>query len=63
MPGINEKANIATHKCSFCGRSNIDSEVNSIIAGPGVSICDHCVLLCVEIIFKKSREVADEHSN
>jgi ATP-dependent Clp protease ATP-binding subunit ClpX len=27
--------------CSFCGRSNF--EVNSMVAGPGVYICDRCV--------------------
>lgn len=27
--------------CSFCGRSNY--EVNSMVAGPDVYICDHCV--------------------
>ncbi len=27
--------------CSFCGRSN--SEVNSMVAGPDVYICNHCV--------------------
>ncbi|SAA44387.1 ATP-dependent protease ATP-binding subunit ClpX [Enterobacter hormaechei] len=64
MPAINEKANQhATHKCSFCDRSNIDSDVKTIVAGPGVAICDNCILLCVEIIFKKGGEAADELSN
>ncbi len=35
-------------KCSFCGKSQ--SEVNRIIAGPGVFICNECVDLCQEII-------------
>ena len=34
--------------CSFCGRSS--EEVNSIIAGPDVYICDLCVSSSVDII-------------
>jgi len=33
--------------CSFCGRSQL--EVDQLIAGPTVYICDACVSLCVEI--------------
>ena len=35
-------------KCSFCGRSS--KEVESIIAGPGAYICNHCVLSSVDIL-------------
>ena len=35
-------------KCSFCGKSQ--SEVNKIIAGPGVYICDECIKVCANII-------------
>jgi hypothetical protein len=34
--------------CSFCGKPN--SEVKRMIAGPGITICEECVELCVEII-------------
>ena len=34
--------------CSFCGKSQ--DEVRRIVAGPGVYICDECVLLCQEIV-------------
>lgn len=34
--------------CSFCGKSQ--SEVNRLIAGPGVQICDQCVELCNTLI-------------
>jgi ClpX C4-type zinc finger len=34
--------------CSFCEKAN--TEVGSLVAGPGVSICDECVSLCVAII-------------
>ncbi|MFO1523372.1 MAG: ATP-dependent Clp protease ATP-binding subunit ClpX [Kiritimatiellia bacterium] len=35
-------------KCSFCGKSQ--SEVDRLIAGPGVQICDQCVDLCNSLI-------------
>jgi ATP-dependent Clp protease ATP-binding subunit ClpX len=34
--------------CSFCGKSQAD--VNKLIAGPGVYICDDCIRLCNDII-------------
>lgn len=34
--------------CSFCNKSQ--TEVQRIIAGPSVFICDECILLCKEII-------------
>jgi len=34
--------------CSFCGKSQ--HEVEKLIAGPGVYICDVCVALCNEIL-------------
>jgi len=37
--------------CSFCGKSH--AEVNRLISGPGVYICDHCIELCKKIIDKE----------
>src|SRR5258707_14809705 len=34
--------------CSFCGKSH--AEVRKLIAGPGVYICDNCVVLCKNLI-------------
>jgi hypothetical protein len=34
--------------CSFCHKKSGD--VNKLIAGPGVHICDECVGLCTEIL-------------
>ena len=34
--------------CSFCGKNQ--NEVNKLIAGPSVFICDECIDLCNEII-------------
>ena len=44
----NEEKNTGTIKCSFCGKPQ--DEVNRIIAGPGVYICNECIELCQEII-------------
>jgi len=35
-------------QCSFCGKRH--DEVNKLIAGPDVNICDECVNLCAEIV-------------
>ncbi len=37
-----------TVRCSFCGKSQ--DEVDKLIAGPGVCICDECIELCMEIV-------------
>ena len=35
-------------RCSFCGK--LQSEVGTLIAGPGVYICDECIDICQSII-------------
>ncbi len=35
-------------KCSFCGK--YERQVDKLICGPGVAICDECIELCNEII-------------
>lgn len=35
-------------ECSFCGKS--ETEVNRLIAGPGVFICNECISLCEQIL-------------
>lgn len=35
-------------RCSFCGK--MQDDVERIIAGPGVYICDECVKVCSNII-------------
>ena len=37
--------------CSFCGKSH--AEVKKLIAGPGVYICDNCVVLCKQVLDKE----------
>lgn len=45
-PPQRSRNNIPT--CSFCGKRH--DEVNKLIAGPDVNICDECVKLCSEIV-------------
>jgi ATP-dependent protease Clp ATPase subunit len=35
-------------ECSFCGKR--PDEVQRLIAGPTVYICDECIMLCVDIL-------------
>ncbi len=37
--------------CSFCGK--LHTEVQKLIAGPGVYICDSCVNVCKGILAKE----------
>lgn len=37
-----------TPRCSFCGK--YQDQVKQLIAGPGVFICDGCIMLCLEIV-------------
>jgi ATP-dependent protease Clp ATPase subunit len=39
------------YRCSFCGKSQ--EEVRTLVAGPGVFICDECVELAQAIINNK----------
>jgi ATP-dependent Clp protease ATP-binding subunit ClpX len=46
--------------CSFCGKAH--SEVRKLIAGPGVYICDSCVLVCKGIVDKElAQETTPTH--
>ncbi|MEC9035845.1 MAG: ATP-dependent Clp protease ATP-binding subunit ClpX [Verrucomicrobiota bacterium] len=52
--------------CSFCGKSH--SEVRKLIAGPGVYICDSCIVVCKNILDKeinedKETQIADVSAN
>ena len=44
-------------KCSFCGKSQ--NEVERLIAGPGVQICDQCVDLCTSLIQREAGKASD----
>ncbi len=42
------------HSCSFCGKPQ--NQVERLIEGPGVYICDECVTLCADILEDLPRE-------
>lgn len=48
-------------KCSFCGKSQ--KQVQQLIAGPQIYICDECVGLCNEIIEERLAEHSGAESN
>jgi hypothetical protein len=53
MPAGTEQSVIAA--CSFCLKPN--TEVATLVAGPGVFICDSCVALCAQVIESKPTSV------
>lgn len=46
--GLNNKEGAT---CSFCGRT--EEDVEKLISGPNVYICDNCIRLCMSILEKK----------
>lgn len=40
--------------CSFCGKNQ--DEVNKIVAGPGVCICNECIKVCNDIILEQTEK-------
>ncbi|MBV0894756.1 ATP-dependent Clp protease ATP-binding subunit ClpX [Microbacterium sp. NC79] len=55
MTRLGESADL--FKCSFCGKSQ--KQVQQLIAGPGVYICDECIELCNEIVEERMAEAAN----
>jgi len=41
------------YRCSFCAKAQ--TEVKTLIAGPGVFICDECVDICRSVIDKQPK--------
>src|ERR1700730_8882543 len=59
MPAANRtRANRPEYRCSFCGKAQ--TEVRTLVAGPGVFICEECVPLCRLIIEKKNKPTTQE---
>ena len=46
-------------RCSFCGRS--EEQVERMIQGPGVRICDSCIRLCMSILDDEEQKNAESH--
>lgn len=43
--------------CTFCGKN--EHQVHKLVTGPGASICDECIELCVDIISDERRHDAE----
>lgn len=56
--GIHFGSNRGLHHCSFCGKSQ--KEVEKLIAGPSVFICNECISLCSEIITEEIQKEGGE---
>jgi len=56
MPKANKTKRL--YRCSFCGKAQ--TEVKTLVAGPGVFICDECVQLCRQIIKQKRKPTTQE---
>ena len=54
----NDENNI---KCSFCGKAS--QEVERLIAGPGVYICDECIEVCMDILEGDYDKVPNQEEN
>jgi len=52
------RPNRREYHCSFCGKAQ--TEVKTLVAGPGVFICDECVHLCRPIIENKNKRTTQE---
>ena len=44
-------------RCTFCGKT--EHQVKKLVAGPGASICDECIGLCVDIISEERSKEAE----
>jgi ATP-dependent Clp protease ATP-binding subunit ClpX len=44
--------------CSFCGKSH--AEVRKLISGPGVYICDNCIILCKNVLDRELQLKAEK---
>jgi hypothetical protein len=49
---------VATLYCSFCGKSQHD--VQKLVAGPSVFICDACIAICNDCIGKPDDQMPGE---
>ena len=43
--------------CSFCGLSNKDEDVEKIVAGQSVAICNRCIVYCVSTLIVPNKKL------
>jgi ATP-dependent Clp protease ATP-binding subunit ClpX len=54
------KAKDKDANCSFCGRKR--AEVNKLVTGPNVNICEECVHLCQNLLQGEQKEVREHRA-
>ena len=54
---MSDKSNDKLLYCSFCGKSQ--HEVQKLIAGPQVFICNECIELCTDVIREEAAQVTE----
>ena len=47
-----EPADLGPLSCSFCGKTQ--GQVAKLFAGPGVYICDECIIACAEALAEQA---------
>src|SRR5712664_470858 len=58
---MNERDDRRRHtRCSFCGKDQ--SQVRKLVAGPGVYICDQCILLCREVLEEDTKTTSQKRT-
>ena len=57
---MNERENRRHTRCSFCGKDQ--SQVRKLVAGPGVYICDQCILLCREVLEEDTKTTSQKRT-
>jgi hypothetical protein len=60
MPATPAATEEVIASCSFCGKSN--TEVKTLVAGPGVFICDECVDLSVTVVAATADITSEERA-
>jgi ClpX C4-type zinc finger len=60
MPAASATTEEIIASCSFCGKANI--EVKTLVAGPGVFICNECVDLSVTLVAGAADITTDERA-
>jgi ATP-dependent Clp protease ATP-binding subunit ClpX len=48
-------------RCSFCGKGR--EQVHKLVAGPGVTICNDCIILCEEVLAQEEIESSNKSWN
>ena len=57
-PGLDLSYGKLDLRCSFCDKTQ--KEVNKLIAGPTVYICDKCISICIDILVEGGVDVGAE---